>query len=64
MYALLSNPQSNLPTIVSTHSLDYPTMLQAGWVQLMTGFKKELERVEEQLMVEFTESLELNNELN
>ena len=64
MYALLSSPISHLPTIVSTNSFDYPEMMQMGYTQIMTGYKKELEKIAEELTVDFVNELELNSDIN
>ena len=62
-YALLSSPVSNLPTIVSQNSLDYPTMMQMGYVQICTGTQKELQNMAEEMTIDFME-LEMNTEIN
>ncbi len=64
MHALLISPTSQLPTIVNMESAEFAQLSFMGYTPIETGTKRQLQLLEEQLMVEFTESLELNNELN
>ena len=64
MHALLISPTSQLPTIVNMESVEFAQLSFMGYTPIETGTKRQLQLLEEQLMVEFTESLEMNNELN
>lgn len=58
MYALLTNPETLLPTVINTNSFYYPEMIQKGYEPLLTGTKKEINEIYEQLIVEFASNLD------
>lgn len=62
MHALLISPTSKMPCIMSTLNHEYPTMIKAGYTILETGTKKELEPIYEEMMQEFANELEVNND--
>jgi len=60
-HAIMISPVSQLPTIVSTNSLTYSELMQAGYQVTNYGTKKQMEEIEEELMQDFYSDLELNN---
>ena len=52
MYALLINPESQLPITVSTKSRYYAELKFAGYDEIMTGHKRVIEDKEQELMEE------------
>lgn len=52
MFALLINPKSQLPTVVSTKSRYYAELKTAGYDEIMTGHKRKLEDKEQELLEE------------
>lgn len=59
-HALLISPTSQLPTIVNMDSKEYAQLSFMGYTPIQTGTKKELQFLEEELMLEFVDELELN----
>lgn len=63
-HALFISPVSKLPVIVNEQSSEYANLLFMGYTIEETGTKKQLERIEEQIMENFVSELEMNNETN
>ena len=59
MYALMLKPPHPLPTIVSMLSTEYVELSMAGYNVIDTGTRKRLEKVEEEMIVDFAD-LDLN----
>lgn len=60
MHILLLSPTSRLPTIVSMQSHFYPELMQQGYQPIQTGTKRQLQEIEEELLLEFVDELETN----
>ncbi len=61
-HALFISPVSKLPVIVNEQSSEYANLLFMGYTIEETGTKKQLERIEEQIMIDFCAELELNQD--
>lgn len=61
MHALMINPEHNLPVIVNMESRDFAELSCAGYIPQATGYKRQLEEIERDMMEEFATDLELNN---
>lgn len=61
MHALMSHSHYNLPVIVNMESREFAELSVAGYVPLQTGYKKALQALEEEMMLDFVDDLELNN---
>jgi len=59
-HAILISPVSQLPTIVSTNSLTYVELMQAGYQVTNYGTKKQMQEIELELMEQYCSELELN----
>ncbi len=64
MHAIMSNPQFNLPVIVNMDSTLFAELSCAGYVPIATGYKKQLETMEEEMMQDFVSDLEMNADIN
>lgn len=64
MHALMSHPEHGLPVIVNMDSREFAELSVAGYYPEATGYKKQLELMEEALVSEMYGDLELNNEIN
>jgi len=60
MFALLVNPENSLPTIVNVNSDAYFDMTFQGYQPIATGYRKQLETIEEEMLSEMYGDLELN----
>ena len=60
MFALLVNPTNQLPTIVNVNSDAYFDMTFQGYQPIATGYRKQLESIEEGMLSEMYGDLELN----
>lgn len=58
MYALLTNPETHLPTVMNVNSFYYPDLIQKGYEPIVTGTKKEVNEIYEALIVEFASNLD------
>ena len=61
MHALMTNPNFNLPVIVNMDSREFAELSVAGYVPIQTGYKKQLEEIERDMMEEFCSDLEMND---
>jgi hypothetical protein len=61
MFALLVNPSNHLPIIVNVNSDAYFDMTFQGYQPIATGYRKQLETIEEEMLSEMYGELELNN---
>lgn len=61
MFALLQNPQNNLPTIVNMNSSTFAELNFMGYQTVATGYKKQMEEMEAEILVDFVNELELND---
>ena len=59
-HAILISPVSQLPTLVSTNSLTYAELMQAGYQVTNYGTKKQMQDIEAELLSDFVMDLELN----
>lgn len=60
MFALLVNPENSLPTIVKVNSDAYFDMTFQGYQPIATGYRKQLETIEEEMLSEMYGEIELN----
>jgi len=61
MHALMTNPNYNLPVIVNMESREFAELSCAGYIPQATGYKKQLEELERDMMEEFVMDLEMND---
>ena len=62
MHAIMTNPQFNLPVIVNMDSTLFAELSCAGYVPIATGYKKQLETMEEEMMADiYSDCLEMND---
>jgi hypothetical protein len=59
-HALMINPEHGLPVIVNMDSREFAELSCAGYYPEATGYKKQLELIEESLLSEMYGGLELN----
>jgi hypothetical protein len=52
MFALMINPESNLPAVMNIKSRFYLELKQRGYEEVMTGGKKRIEEREKEIMEE------------
>jgi hypothetical protein len=52
MFALLVHPEHGLPVICSINDNNYPDYLMAGYKEIATGRKREIEEEAEELLQE------------
>lgn len=64
MHALMISPTHNLPVIVNMDSMQFAELSCAGYIPQATGFKKQLEELERDMLEDMYADLELNNETN
>ena len=60
MHAIMSKPEFNLPVIVNMDSRYFAELSSAGYVPIHTGYKKDLEEIEREMMEDIAMELELN----
>lgn len=59
-HALMINPEHGLPVIVNMDSREFAELSCAGYYPEATGYKKQLEILEESLLSDMYSGLELN----
>jgi len=52
MYALLINPESGLPTVISINDKNYPDFIMSGYKQEDTGHKNEMQEQADEILSE------------
>lgn len=60
-HALMINPEHGLPVIVNMESREFAELSCAGYIPQATGYKKQLEELERDMLEETYCDLELNN---
>lgn len=64
MHALMINPEHTLPVIVNMDSRDFAELSCAGYIPQATGYKKQLEQLEEEMMGDLYAELDISSEIN
>lgn len=59
MFALLVNPTNQLPTIVNVNSDAYFDLTFQGYSPIATGYRKQMESIEEEMLSEMYGELDI-----
>ncbi len=63
MFALLVS-ENNLPAVISMESNSYPELIMKGYQPIATGYRKQMEDMERDIMEGLCSQLEYNEDYN
>jgi len=52
MFCILINPEHQLPTVISKNDNSYPDLIMAGWEEISSGHKRDMEEEAEEMLQE------------
>lgn len=62
MHYLMQHNENSLPVIVNGDSRQYAELAFAGYTPIAQGYRKQLEAIEEEMLQDFAEQLEMNQD--
>ncbi len=61
MHYLMQHTNQPLPVIVNGESRDFAELSMAGYIPIASGFRRQLEEIERELLEGFVQELEMND---